>query len=821
MAELPIPGADSGTWGNILNSFLEVAHNSDGTLIGSAITQAGGLTQSSADGRYQRLGTAAGGDLSGTYPSPTVQKLNGTTIANTPSTGQVLVATSGTAASWQTMSSGSGSSTLAGDTDVAISSPTNNQVLTYNAVAGKWENSTAASGVSLDAIATDIQQDVLSTTAIAGSTGKAADAGHQHPLVAHDHTTTTRGGQIPVASLSTTGTASNTTYLRGDGTWNTPAGGAVTSVFTRTGAVTSQSGDYTAAQVGALANTSDLSSIATNNVTAANVAMNNHKLTGLANGTLSSDAVAFGQVPVVGTAGSGASNALSANDASTTNSRTPTGTAGGDLAGTYPSPTIGSIQGIAVSGAPVTGDILTATSTSAATWSVPGGPADWLNVKTYGAKGDGVTDDTTALTNAFAAGNTQLVPVYLPPGTYVVSSLIDLSSQNYTNIIGASVNTSAASFNGAGIYGGATTITQSAANTSTIRFGGYTDVSNISFLAPLGTTNAGMELANVSNGSRFTNLRIQGGANCISLPQQSFGGNGNWGAFSTSFTDIRLSAPVQRFINWQAYNNSTTGNVFKNIYCNADGSTPPTQGAIYFLSADEMEFIQLNIEGIAFIPYGGLITLTDCGGFSFDGIHFERATGGAAANSHGWQAFIYAYQTASMNIRNVTVKYSTMQNATTKVYLARGENTPYHIRIHNVTTGNNTLSAGIFYLANYGSATDTVDAAIYIDDITDTQQSVEFGANIGDTDLATSATRQPIRRVGSHVFSEFMHGGNFMCYTTGGAPTGGTWAVGDQVQVTSPTIAGTSGTQYMVVGYRCTTAGTPGTWTAERVLTGT
>jgi len=32
MARLPTPGSDSGTWGNVLNEFLEVAHNTDGSL---------------------------------------------------------------------------------------------------------------------------------------------------------------------------------------------------------------------------------------------------------------------------------------------------------------------------------------------------------------------------------------------------------------------------------------------------------------------------------------------------------------------------------------------------------------------------------------------------------------------------------------------------------------------------------------------------------------------------------------------------------------------------------------------------------------------
>jgi hypothetical protein len=37
---LPIPGSDNGTWGNILNSFLEVSLNADGTLVPSAVATA-------------------------------------------------------------------------------------------------------------------------------------------------------------------------------------------------------------------------------------------------------------------------------------------------------------------------------------------------------------------------------------------------------------------------------------------------------------------------------------------------------------------------------------------------------------------------------------------------------------------------------------------------------------------------------------------------------------------------------------------------------------------------------------------------------------
>jgi hypothetical protein len=103
MSRLPIPGQDPGVWGYILNDYLAIAHNADGSLRASSVT-ASSLAAGAVNATALADGSVDGAKLAD--GAVTIPKLG---ITNTPSTGQLL-AFNGSNLSWVT---GSGSGAVA------------------------------------------------------------------------------------------------------------------------------------------------------------------------------------------------------------------------------------------------------------------------------------------------------------------------------------------------------------------------------------------------------------------------------------------------------------------------------------------------------------------------------------------------------------------------------------------------------------------------------------------------------------------------------------------------------------------------------------
>lgn len=177
MARLPIPGADSGTWGSILNDFLEQSHNADGTLkdtsVGSvqladaAITRAKiATTNTPSSGAILSYNGSAltwipapsggstdpavGGDLSGTASNAQIVAgavgVNELNIANTPTNGQVL-AWNGSSLAWSAPSSAS--IALNDLSDVVTAGASDGQSLVYHAGTSSWGPGTVSSGTGV------------------------------------------------------------------------------------------------------------------------------------------------------------------------------------------------------------------------------------------------------------------------------------------------------------------------------------------------------------------------------------------------------------------------------------------------------------------------------------------------------------------------------------------------------------------------------------------------------------------------------------------------------------------------------------------------
>lgn len=86
MARLPSPGGDDGTWGGVLNDFLNVAHNADGTLKTSAVSSSTPTASTTTAGVVQLTG-----DLGGTSTNPSVNRIRGHQVASTtPAANQIL-----------------------------------------------------------------------------------------------------------------------------------------------------------------------------------------------------------------------------------------------------------------------------------------------------------------------------------------------------------------------------------------------------------------------------------------------------------------------------------------------------------------------------------------------------------------------------------------------------------------------------------------------------------------------------------------------------------------------------------------------------------
>jgi hypothetical protein len=311
-----------------------------------------------------------------------------------------------------------------------------------------------------------------------------------------------------------------------------------------------------------------------------------------------------------------------------------------------------------------------------------------VSVRDYGARGDGVTDDTAAFLAALAAART----VFVPDGHYILSDTIDITNRRLYGTKRTASETYNSSTGGVMLeFVMASTATQA------ITFGGFF------FLEKMTVKRSGanirgpiLQLSTVAGGERNSYLKdllLFGGSSLIYNPNT----NSQY-LYSCLFENIELGNYSQ--YGWNVYGPGNSGNVWINIYSTSWLSYPSSKNsATAFMSLTgnwgDGFMSQINCEWVNLVDscflFNGFETLT-IASVHVEGV--ELQSGSAIFN------FLPAGLGSKYFISNVAIYTTTFLGNNVKLWQFSNDlNENMYIHCVGLRTRNNTTNGYVSYFA--------------------------------------------------------------------------------------------------------------------------
>jgi hypothetical protein len=324
----------------------------------------------------------------------------------------------------------------------------------------------------------------------------------------------------------------------------------------------------------------------------------------------------------------------------------------------------------------------------------------YFDVRSYGAVGDGTTDDTTAIQATIDACNTAGGGVVaFPKGTFVISAALDMLNKTGVRLEGASLL--------------ATVIRQNTLTLPVVKVrGSYIGITDMQLRYVSQATNAAataIELHGIVSFSEFRNLYMW----YCNIGIAYGGAISPTGEFSNLFENIRIGLFNANGIKLIPTATSSTGSHWSNIYINNyTGSIAGVcTGQPLYLNQTSAVFNQLNIEWCDVVTANvSTCFLHQCSGVVINKLHIE---GCKLAASKG---FINTFGSGGCQVQVNGLDLLTNTAASGNVGIVH-PGAANHVTISNVLVGANAGIAANFY-AIFDTSVAT-NAVVIVDGVLD------------------------------------------------------------------------------------------------------